>query len=193
MSKRIKGLADNFGETIGAHAGVEAQEQVMERSSVLKNGLDEEVLNWFIGAVEKLDDLVDRTTCVQIMRECGHNCAEVNKKSLQRLIAKREKYDSLNDFLDAEIGKPSRIMRIERQGSKIIQVYSPRSQGAGLRCFCGPWRNLPDEKKVSETWCQCSAGFVEKLWEGYAAKPVRVKLLESALQGHAECKFEIYL
>jgi hypothetical protein len=136
MSKSIKGLADNLGETIGAHAGVEAREQVMDHSGVLQKGSDEEVLNWFLGAVEKLDALVDETVRVQIMRECGHNCAEVNKKALRRLIAKREKYGSLDEFLEGEMKKPSKIMRIERRGSNLIQVYSPRSHGAGLRCFC---------------------------------------------------------
>jgi predicted hydrocarbon binding protein len=184
VSEKMKGLIKHLGMTIGKYAGLEIQNEVMK-------GEENEDLEWFICSMEKLDQLVDKKRRIDIMHDCGHNCAEVNKIQLQKLVGKRNKYDSLDNFLKAQMDKPSNIMRIEQEGERIFQYYSPRKYRSGVRCFCAPWRNLPDGKTISDTWCYCSEGFVERLWEGYVGKPVKVELLESTLKGAKECKFEI--
>jgi hypothetical protein len=113
--------------------------------------------------------------------------------AIERMRKKREKFDTLDEFIESEIKNPSKIQRIERHGDRIIQVYSPKNFGKGWRCFCGLWRHLPDDEKTSNTWCHCSKAFVEKTWEMYVGKPVRVELLESSISGAKECKFEIHL
>ncbi len=50
-----------------------------------------------------------------------------------------------------------------------------------------------DEKPVDKNYCYCGAGFYKDIWEFILQRPVKVKLLESLLQGDEHCKIKIYL
>ncbi len=62
-------------------------------------------------------------------------------------------------------------------------------------CHC-PWareslRN--GEKRVSATFCNCSAAFHKKPYEVIFGKPLRAEVVESVLSGAPWCRFAIYL
>lgn len=40
-------------------------------------------------------------------------------------------------------------------------------------------------------YCKCSESFVQTQWEQILERPVEVKVLESAISGAEECKFQI--
>jgi hypothetical protein len=193
MTKNDVGPIKHFGGVISEYSGEEISEKVMEGSSKIARASKSEVYHWIKGAIERFDDLVDETTRIKIMEQCGYNCARMNKSHIERMKKKRDKFASLEEFIAAEVKNPSKIQRIERDGNRIFQIYSPKKYGKGWRCFCSLWRNLPDDEKTSTTWCHCSKAFVEKTWEMYAGKPVQVELLESSISGAMECKFEIHL
>ncbi len=46
---------------------------------------------------------------------------------------------------------------------------------------------------VSPTYCQCSKGFAERMWERVLGRPAKVEVLETAVTGAKECKFRIRL
>ena len=193
MTKKDAGQVRQFGGTIAEYAGEEISNKIMEGCGVIARASKTEVYEWLQGAIERFDNLVDETTRITIMEQCGYNCAKINKNAIERMRKKREKFQTLDEFLEFEIKNPSKIQRIERDGDRIIQVYSPKNFGKGWRCFCGLWRHFPDNEKTSSTWCHCSKAFVEKTWEMYVGKPVRVELLQSSISGAKECKFEIHL
>ena len=62
-----------------------------------------------------------------------------------------------------------------------------------MRCFCSLLRGLPAEETESATYCQCSKGFVRKMWERVLGRPAKVEVLETAVTGAKECKFKFYL
>jgi hypothetical protein len=193
MTKNDAGQIRHFRGTIEEYAGKEITYKVLEGSDGISRASKGEVYEWVLRALERFDKLVDEKTRIKIMEECGYNCVKINQSHIDQMKKKRDKFDTLEDFIEAEIMNPSKIQRIEREGDRIFQIYSPKNYGKGWRCFCGLWRNLPDDKKTSSTWCHCSKAFVEKTWEMYAGKPVRVELVESSISGGKECKFEIYL
>ena len=62
-------------------------------------------------------------------------------------------------------------------------------------CHCPRIREAlkSNEKPVNKNYCYCGAGFYKDIWEFILHKPVKVKLVESLLQGDEQCKIKIYI
>jgi hypothetical protein len=174
------------GKTIATKV-MEGSEQVTEKTDKRKTA------EWVKNAMKKLDALVDEKTRVQIMQNCGYNCAKKNSKVIERAVARRKKYASINEFLEAEQQKPMKGTKLAREGNILYQFYTPQAFTRPMRCYCGLLRGLPNEETVSKTYCNCSRGFVEKFWENVLGRPVNVDLLQSVISGDKECKFAIHL
>jgi hypothetical protein len=186
------GLITELGVLLGRLAGEEVRQEVMAGSEGVADASAEEVAAWLRGVMDRLDALVDEDTRMQVMENLGFNCAEVNRSHISRMVAKRNKFAALDEFLAAEERKPMRGTRLVREGDVVYQVYDPRSSFK-VRCFCSLWRGLADDEDASLTWCHCSRGFVMKLWEAYLRQPARVELVESCISGAEACKFAIRL
>jgi hypothetical protein len=174
------------GKTIATKV-MEGSEQITEKTDKRK------IAEWVKNAMEKLDALVDEKTRVQIMQNCGYNCAKKNSKVIERAVARRKKYASTDEFLEAEQQKPMRGTRLSREGNILYQFYTPQAFTRPMRCYCGLLRGLPNEETTSKTYCNCSRGFVEKFWENVLGKTVKVDLMQSVISGDKECKFAIHL
>jgi hypothetical protein len=174
------------GKTIATKV-MEGSEQITEKTDKRK------IAEWVKNAMEKLDALVDEKTRVQIMQNCGYNCAKKNSKVIERAVARRKKYASTDEFLEAEQQKPMRGTRLSREGNILYQFYTPQAFTRPMRCYCGLLRGLPNEETASRTYCNCSRGFVEKFWENVLGKTVKVDLMQSVISGDKECKFAIHL
>jgi hypothetical protein len=179
-------LEQVVGKSVAAKV-MEGSEQITEKTDKKK------VAQWVKNAVERLDASVDEKTRVQVMQNCGYNCAKKNHKVIERAVARRKKYSSTNDFLEAEVQNPIKGTKLAREGNIIYQFYTPQTFSRPMRCYCSLFRGLPAEDTVSLTYCNCSKGFVEKYWEAILQKPVKVDLLQSAISGAEECKFAIHI
>ena len=63
--------------------------KIMEGSEALTEKTDKKTLAlWVQSAMERMDSFVDERTRVQIMENCGYNCATVNKKVIDRAKAR---------------------------------------------------------------------------------------------------------
>jgi hypothetical protein len=184
-------IAD-LGLAIGDLAGEKARAMVMEGSERIADLSLQEASAWLKGAIAHLDAGVDEPTRVEIMERLGLNCAEMNKSHVEQALARRNRFASLDEFLQAEEKTPSPGTRLIREGDVVYQYYDPLA-AFHRRCFCGLWWGLPDEENAPLTWCQCSRAFVAKVWEGYAGRPVKVELIESCISGAKQCKFAIHL
>jgi len=195
MSESKKhGMIESIERQIDLFAGEDVRRKVMKGSEKITEKTDKKKITMFVkAAMEKLDASVDEETRVKIMMNCGYACAKVNQRAVNRFVARRNKFKTLEEFLDAEQKKPSKGTRLERQGGMVYQFYTPQSYMRPVRCYCGLLRGLPTNEKVSLTYCYCSKGFVEKVWEAILGKPVKVDLLQSVVSGAKECKFAIHL
>ncbi len=61
-------------------------------------------------------------------------------------------------------------------------------------CHC-PWAReaVKSGEKVAPIFCNCSAGFHKKPWEGALGQKIEVDVLESVLKGNDRCRFAIHL
>ena len=179
-------LVQVAGKSVAARV-MEGSEQITEKTDKTK------LARWVKGAMERLDTSVDEKTRVQVMQNCGYNCAEKNYKVIERAVKRRKKYASTDDFLTAEMQNPMKGTKLAREGNMLYQFYTPQEFTRPMRCYCGLFRGLSPEDTVSLTYCNCSKGFVEKYWEAVLQKPVKVDLVQSAISGAKECKFAIHL
>jgi predicted hydrocarbon binding protein len=191
---REQGMIKAIGECVEQFAGEAVAKKVMEGSERItgKTGKTE-IAELVKGAMERMDALLDEDTRVQIMMNCGYNCAEVNKRVIEQAKARSKKCKSINEFLEAEVQKPMSGTRLVREGNTLYQYYTPKTFAKSLRCYCGLLRGLPADEMISMTYCNCSKGFVKKLWESVLEKPVEVEIIQSAVSGAEECEFAIHL
>jgi len=197
VTKKDAEMIDSIGRTIGELAGEEAKRKFLEGSDKVAKapaGSSAEPLSlWLKNAIDRLDSLIDEPTRLRIMETCGTRCAEINKRAIDGFVRRRQKYQSVDEYLAAEEKKPSRGTRLERKGNVVYFYYTPDTFRPGLRCYCSLWRGLPAKARVSRTYCHCSKAFVAKLWQAILDRPVAVELLQSCISGANECKFAIRL
>jgi predicted hydrocarbon binding protein len=192
MAKTKHGMLVTLEKNIEVLAGKQIAQKVMEGSETITEKTDKKkTAEWAKQAIDKLDTLASKDAKIRIMENCGYNCANINKKVIQRAKARRKKFRSLDEFLAAEQKKPMSGTRLVRVGNTLTQFYTPRAFTRPMRCYCSLFRGLPDNETVSITYCHCSKGFVKKFWEGVLEKPVKVDLIQSAISGASECKFII--
>ena len=192
MAKTKHGMLVVLEKNTEVLAGKQIAKKVMEGSEKITEKTDKKkIAEWVKQAIDKLDALVSEDAKIRIMENCGYNCANVNKKVIQRAKARLSKFRSMDEFLAAEQRKPMSGTRLVREGNTLTQFYTPRAFTRPMRCYCSLFRGLPDNEKVSSTYCNCSKGFVKKFWEGVFEKPVKVDLVQSAISGASECKFVI--
>jgi hypothetical protein len=187
MLQQIVGCIEESAGKITAQSIWEGSEQITEKTDKKKTA------QWVKEAMQKLDAAVDEKTRVRIMQNCGYNCAKKNHKVIDRAVARRKKYGSIDEFLEAEQQKPLKGTRLAREGNILHQFYTPQAFTRPMRCYCSLFRELPKEDTVSITYCNCSKGFVEKYWEAVLEKPAKVEILQSAISGARECKFSIHI
>jgi hypothetical protein len=193
MTKREVGMIEEIAKNISLLAGEDARKKFMEGSETIEKASSKDVALWARGAINRLDSLVKPETRNEIMVRCGHNCARAHMSTIENARKWRRKYKSLDEFVAAEEKKPGKASRIERKGDIVYHYFTPASFGQGVRCFCGLLKGLPNDQAVSRTYCQCSRGFVEEIWEAHLGKKPKVELIESVVSGADECKFAVHL
>ncbi len=119
------GPVEELGGNVERFAGEEIKSRVMEGGERIASLSSEEVAKWVKGAMEMLDSLVDEETRVRIKAACGHKCANINSRPIEMAKRRRENFDSEDEFLEAEIGKPMRGTGLAREGETLYYTYTP--------------------------------------------------------------------
>jgi hypothetical protein len=118
-----------------------------------------------------------------------------------RLFFAQEITDEVLDYIRSkpEMGGGVRIGDIvyETKIPFLTKQYLAETDPALKRyyyCHC-PWAReaVKSGEKVAPIFCNCSAGFHKKPWEGALGQKIQVEVLESVLQGDARCRFAIHL
>ena len=186
---RVDDMAEQLKGSIIGKLGSEAEETIFKEEKIPKNPVKR--AQWVKEVINRLDEFADEATCKEIMHGNGVNCAKHNVSVVKAAIKRRDKYDSLETFIDAEIKRPQKGTSLERDGEDLILSYLPGKYSHPMRCFCGLVKNLPENDTLSPTYCLCSVGFVETWWSAVIGRPVNVQLLESAITGSDKCRFRI--
>ena len=66
------------------------------------------------------------------MENCGYNCAEMNKGAIEEAVARREKFKTADEFIEAEQKNPMKGTGLVRKGNVLYQYYTPQSLGGKM-------------------------------------------------------------
>lgn len=194
MSKATIGMINQMSHEIESAAGQAISEKVMAGSeSLTAKSSSAETALWVKEAMERFDELADQESRVKAMTNCGLNCSMKNYTAIERGKARREKFQTEEEFLAAELRKSPAGTRMERDGDILYQIYTPGSFRKGMRCFCGLMFGLPEGELASRTYCNCSRAFATAYWQAVLGRSVNVEVLETAISGGSECRFKISL
>jgi predicted hydrocarbon binding protein len=117
-------------------------------------------------------------TVINIMKPCGYQC--ISDNMIKRAKALYVKSRNLEDFL--------RLLNERRIGGGRLHIKNDKIIGIYERCYCGLARSV---KGLSPLYCNCSAGWYERLFSSIFKKTIKVKIVQTILDGSNECVFEI--
>ena len=194
MGKADVSMIRELREQTNRLVGTSTMEKVMEGSDEINEKTSKKkIAEWVKGAMERLDTHVNEKSRIKIMENCGSNCAEVNRRVIEKARVRRKKYETTDEFLEAEQRNPMTGTRLLREGDTLYQFYTPQAFTRPMRCYCSLLRGLPANEVISLTYCHCSKAFVKRFWEAVLERPVKVDLIQSVVSGAKECKFAIHL
>lgn len=138
---------------------------------------------WIEGLVAGLDAETDEWTRAQVMKHCGRACA-LYHGDLEKARAIQHSARDVDEFLDTlNQQKDFWCGRWTRDGDTITSVCA--------ECGCPLVR--AGLVKRSPTFCDCSRGWVEVVFEAALARPVDVELKRAIGRGDPVCEFVVHL
>jgi len=139
---------------------------------------------------DAFDANVDAPTREKVMRANGRACHELAIKNR----AFHELPHSVDEFVAYIHAFPGGRDVIRREGNTVWFSYVQNPSGLKVAdgyCLCPLVETGP--AGLSGTYCFCSVGYVQHMFETMAGHPVRVELLESLKRGGKGCRFRIDL
>ena len=147
---------------------------------------------WVKRFFDIVDQQLDEKTRYKLMQTNGEVCAKNAYGEIPSAVpATLEEIDQKIASWQQNVGKEN----ISRQDNVIFYNYVGSPKGVKISdgyCLCPMIENGP--ATVSPTYCQCSVGYVQYMFQRYITfKPVKVELLESVRSGVKACRFKVLL
>jgi hypothetical protein len=142
---------------------------------------------WVKRFMDLLDANLDEATRNRLMEANGKMC---HQGSLHGKKVTPIPVDTFVEGLRKYVGSEN----ARREGDAIYFNYVKNPAGllvADGYCLCPLVEKGP--AGLSGTYCQCSVGYVNDMFETQLGRPVKVELLESLKRGGKGCKFKITL
>ncbi|MBN1139536.1 MAG: hypothetical protein JXM73_23370 [Anaerolineae bacterium] len=131
--------------------------------------------------VDVLDREVDAETRRTIMQACGRRC--IGAGTLEKAMRIAQQARDLDDLLARLNAMHIGGGHLQREGKAIHAAYD--------RCYCGSVNKI--KEPLSATYCLCSCGWYQQLFETLLDRPVEVELLGSIAHGDERCRFLIHI
>jgi predicted hydrocarbon binding protein len=131
--------------------------------------------------MDVLDQKVDEETRSEIMGACGQRC--IGASTLKKATKLQEQVSDLDELLE--------LLNAYHIGGGHLEIREGVIHASYDRCYCGSVSKT--KVHFSQTYCHCSCGWYQKLFETLLGKPVSVELLSSIIQGDERCEFRIII
>ncbi len=128
-----------------------------------------------------LQETRGKDVCATVMRPCGHIC--ISNHTIKQAQAL---YISCGGDMNLLLDK----LNERNIGGGHLYLDDHRIMASYDRCYCGIARAAQDMPVV---YCECSAGWYERLFSSVFEREVRVNILQTILAGQDKCAFEILL
>lgn len=132
--------------------------------------------DWILNLMENMDEHLDDEEKISLLEQCGRACAERHAKA----EALKHKGD-----LDGWLGQLRKWVgseNVKKEGNTVHITYN--------KCLCPIVQDRPP--LMSETYCNCSRGWLLETFETVLEKAVKVKMEGSIMQGGKCCQFSVF-
>lgn len=145
---------------------------------------------WIKRFFEILDQQIDEKTRTLLMQTNGNACAKgAYGEIINTKPASLEEIDNTIALWQQKLGKEN----IFRSNNIVYFNYVGNPKGLKISdgyCLCPMIENGPTT--LSPTYCQCSVGYVQYMFQKLITfNPVQVELLESLRGGGKACRFKV--
>ena len=185
-----EGFLAELCSTIRNEIGDEISERILEGFQAQDENDKDNLAKWLAGVIARMDNQLSGDIRAKIMKSMGYGCAIMHNEHI-KAKQKRDKFTTLEEYIEFEEKNSFPGYSVRRDGDQLQVTYNPDAMKA--RCYCTPFKSLKSGKKVSLTYCLCSAGHIECIWRHVTDKPVTVKVLCSCISGSSTCKFAVNL
>jgi hypothetical protein len=181
--------------------GPAIRKQVLKGSGEITSESSLEALaDYFAGAMERLDALVDEETRRKVMMRCSCRFPRERIAHLNALYRQLQDIDQLLPYMHGDehrfYAKPIRkgnIIYVTKMPCYAEELETARTKEERRRAYCHCDCVRETKRPVSDTWCACGAGWYVQLWEGILEKSVRVEIFQTVARGDDCCQFAIHL
>lgn len=133
--------------------------------------------SWILNLMNNMDKNLKEEEKINLLEDCGRACA---RNHAQKEAAKFQ--GNLDGWLST-MRKWVGAKNVKREKNTVQIAYS--------KCFCPLVQDIPP--LLSETYCNCSRGWLKEVFETVMGDPVEVQLEDSIMQGGNQCRFSILL
>jgi hypothetical protein len=140
--------------------------------------------------VEQLDGQLDEPARLHIMENCGKACFNGAYGPRKPQGPDREQVKGFLENLRSRFGDGA----VKQEGEETVIYFKYVQNRQGLKvadgyCLCPILEDAP--KDISPTYCHCSVGYVQEMFERNVGRPARVELTDSVLRGGKSCDFTV--
>jgi hypothetical protein len=165
---------------MGAGAAIPLKETNLVFPASRQNGREDPMTQktkfineWILNLMENMDKHLDGKEKINLLEQCGRACAERHARA--EALKHKGNLDGWLGQFKKWVGPDN--VRMEENGVRVI--YS--------KCLCPLVQDRPP--LMSETYCNCSRGWLLETFETVMEKPVKVKMEDSIMQGGEQCRF----
>jgi predicted hydrocarbon binding protein len=171
VERVLKSINEKFGNEIYINL-VSKVGEIGDKPTPVKQG------RYMKSLLDELSSNYGIETTKKVMRPCGYQCISNKVINTAKLLYRES--DNTEDFLKLLNENHIGGGYLHIKDNKIIALYD--------RCYCGIPKSA---KNISPIYCECSAGWFEKLFSSVFGKEVDVKRIDTILNGADKCTFEI--
>lgn len=166
----VNSLKEKVGENIANE--FEAKYPLSKSADIKKK------YEWAKNVCMFLEERFDEDTIENIRRDCRCNDG---KSIANKLIKYLKKADSISSFVKAFNENETFAFLEYISDNKVLFCYP--------ECYCPCIKRVP--KELSKTWCYCTLGNAQGIFNEVFKKEVSVKLLQSIKAGAGKCVIEV--
>jgi hypothetical protein len=133
---------------------------------------------WVKELMDGMEKIVDPETRGRLMNACGRACARRGG-----MLKTAEKFKGDVAGYVAAVGP--------QVGKDLCRMEGETVHWGYPRCYCELVADGPE--RLPETYCLCSAGWVQEVFERVAGHPVRVEVVQTIKRGAPDCRFLVRL
>jgi len=166
------GIASSFLPFFSRNGSSQSSSQKLEETPMNENERFKQA--WLKSLMTNMDAQLEEEQRIKLMESCGRDCAR--RGAIQMATSCKGDLEKFAKTLGKFVG-----IRIEANTVHI--EYD--------KCYCHLVREGPET--LSNTWCNCSVGWIKEMFETVVERPVEVQLLQSIKRGDPVCKFIVRL